>query len=178
MIPEYTWTPRHGEERTTLGWSAALGQFHPLAPPVTSAQLLPLLGPIVAVDEALSRKHKGTIYFPITRYGVNRPADQQELRAAQAYFVKFPVELFDVIPGIDSARIDGPLNPVDTDLPEDFQAPGKRAPSGRTTQARDPRLREAIERRSLDVARDYYVNELGGTNYEAVAGLNRWKQLS
>ena len=168
MIPEYTWKPHHGEERTTLGWQAVLGQFHAFASPVTSVQLLPILEQIVAVDQALRAQHKGKIYFPITRYGANRPADKQEVRAAEAYFVKFPVELFDVIPGIGSARIDAPLDPIDTDLPEDFQPPGKKAPAGRTTRAQDPKLRDAVERRSLDVAKAYYVNELGGTDYEEV----------
>lgn len=168
VIPEYTWTPRHGEERTTLGWQAALGQFHAFASPVTSVQLLPILEQIVAVDQELGAQHKGTIYFPITRYGANRPANQQEVRAAEAYFVKFPIELFDVIRGIGSARIDAPLDPIETDLPEDFQPPGKKAPAGRTTRPQDPKLRDAVERRSLDVAKAYYVNELGGTDYEEV----------
>ena len=52
--------------------------------------------------------------------------------------MKFPIELFDVIPGIGSARIDAPLDPIDTDLPEDFQPPGKKAPAGRTTRAAGP----------------------------------------
>lgn len=169
VIPEYTWTPHHGgEERTTLGWSAVLGQFHAFAPPVMAVQLLPILEQIVAVDQALGARHKGRIYFPITRYGKERPADQQGVRAAEAYFAKFPVELFDVIPGIGSARIDAPLDPVETDLPEDFQPPGKKAPAGRTTRAQDPKLRSAVERRSLDVAKAYYVDELGGTEYKEV----------
>jgi hypothetical protein len=54
------------------------------------------------------------------------------------------------------------------ELPEDLQPPGKKAPAGRTTRAQDPKLRAALERRSLDVAKDYYVNELGGTDYEEV----------
>jgi hypothetical protein len=168
VIPEYTWTPRHGEERTTLGWQAVLGQFHAFASPVTSAQLLPILQQIVAVDQALSAQHKRRIYFPITRYGINRPANQQQVRAAEAYFVKFPVELFDVIPDIGSARIDGPLDPIETDVPEDFQPPGKKAPPGRTTRAQDPKLRDAVERRSLDVAKAYYLTKLGGTDYKEV----------
>ncbi|MGO9191547.1 MAG: protein NO VEIN domain-containing protein [Streptosporangiaceae bacterium] len=167
VIPEYTWAPRHGEERTTLGWRAVLGPFHAFASPVTSVQLLPILEQIVAVDEALGAQHKGAIYFPITRYGANRPASRQEVRAAEAYFVKFPIELFGVLPGIGSARIDAPLDPVDTDLPEDFHPPGKKAPAGRTTRAQDPKLRDAVERRSLDVAQAYYV-KLGGTDYEEV----------
>ena len=168
VIPEYTWKPRHGEERTTLGWRAVLGQFHAFAPPVTSVQLLPILEQILGVDQALSAQYKGTIYFPITKYGANLPASQQQVRAAEAYFVKFPIELFDVIPGIGSARIDAPLDPIEADLPEDFHPPGKKAPAGRTTRAQDPQLRDAVERRSLDVAKSYYLHELSGTDYEEV----------
>ena len=58
---------------------------------------------------------------------------------------KFPVELFDVIPGIGSARIEAPLDPTETDLPEDLQPPGKKAPAGRTTRAQDPKLRAALD---------------------------------
>jgi hypothetical protein len=152
VIPEYTWKPHQGsQERTTLGWRAVLGQFHAFRPPVMSGELLPILGRIVALDEALRAKHRRPLYFPITEYGSNRPAGQQQVRAAEAYFVKFPVELFDLIPGIRAARIDAPLDPTDTNLPEDFQPPGKKAPAGRTTRAVDPKLRDAVERRSLDV---------------------------
>jgi hypothetical protein len=31
-----------------------------------------------------------------------------------------------------------------------------------------PKLRAAVEHRSLDVAKTYYVDELGGTDYEEV----------
>jgi hypothetical protein len=168
VVPEYTWIPRHGESRTTAGWQADLGGFHAFSPPVTSSQLLPLLDQIIAIDDALGAVHHGTLYFPLTRYGVGRPKHQQEVRAAQAYFVKFPVELFDVLPGIESARFDGRLDPVDVDLPEDYQPPGKKAPPGRTTRAQDPKLRDAVERRSLDVAKAYYENELKGTDYAEV----------
>jgi hypothetical protein len=168
VIPEYTWTPRHGEERTTLGWSAVLGQYHGFEPSVTPAQLLPILEQIVAVEHALEARYKSGIYFPITKYGKDRPADQQQVRATEAYLAKFPVELFDVIPGIDSARIDAQLDPIDSDLPEDLHPPGKKAPAGRTTRAQDPKLRAALERQSLDVAKAYYLDELGGTAYKEV----------
>jgi hypothetical protein len=104
VIPEFRWRPHQGGgvERTTPGWSAVLGPFHAFASPVTADQLLPILEQIVAVDRALSARHKGRIYFPITRYGAGRPVNRQEVRAVQAYFTKFPVELFDVIPGINS----------------------------------------------------------------------------
>jgi hypothetical protein len=97
---------------------------------VTSVQFLPILEEIVDLGQALSAQYKGSIYFPITRYGANRPAGQQQVRAPEAYLVKFPVELFDVIPGIESGRIDAPLDPIDTDLSEDFQPPGKKPPGG------------------------------------------------
>lgn len=45
VIPEYTWTPRHGSPRTTPGWSARLGRVRPFSPSVTSADLLPLQRP-------------------------------------------------------------------------------------------------------------------------------------
>ena len=73
-----------------------------------------------------------------------------------------------MISGIESARFDVPLDPVDADLPEDLQPPGKRAPAGRTTRAQDPKLRDAVERRSLYVARAYYENELQGSDYAEV----------
>ena len=168
VIPEYTWRPRHGADRTTLGWCAELGPVHAFESSVTPEQLLPILDQVLAVKQALSAQHKGRIYFPITRYGANWPSGQQQVRATEAYFVKFPVELFDVIPGIGSARIDTPLDLTETDSPEDLQPAGKKAPAGRTTRAQDPKLRAAVERRSLDVAKDYYENELGGTDYEEV----------
>jgi hypothetical protein len=168
VIREYTHTPRSGgEQRTTPGWRAVLGPFHGFLPPVMAADLLPLLGQIEATEQQLRAQGKGK-YFPITRYGRGRPEDQQQVRATEAYFAKFPVELFDVIPGIGAALIDAPFDPAESDLPEDLQPPGKKAPPGRTTRAQDPKLRKAIERRSLDVAWAYLVDELGGTDYKEV----------
>lgn len=54
--------------------------------------------------------------------------------------------------------------PATQDVPKAPEA----AQSGEPTRTQDPALRTAMERRSLDVARDYYLNELGGTNYEEV----------
>ena len=99
-------------------------------------------------------------------YGANRPASQQEVRAAEAYFVKFPIELFDVIPGIGSARIDVPLDPVETEVPEDFQKWARRLRPGAPHVPKTPKQRAAVEPRSLDVAKAYYMDELGGTDYE------------
>jgi hypothetical protein len=166
VISNYSWMPRHGEERITTGWQAVLGPLNTFPEPITPAQLRPLLDEIVAVDQELGARHKGTIYFPFTRYGKERPAKDQELRAVQAYFVKFPAELFDVVPGIGAAQLEPQTVDV-MEVPEDYQ-PGKKAPAGRTTRAQDPKLRQAIERRSLDVAKAYYVDDQAGTDYEEV----------
>ena len=108
------------------------------------------------------------LYFPITKYGANRPAGQQEVRAAEAYFVKFPVELFDVIPGIGSARIDTPLDPLDTDLPEDFQPPGKKAPAGAPHVLRTPSCEVRLSAgRSMSPRPTTWASS-SGTDYEEV----------
>jgi hypothetical protein len=114
----------------------------------------------MAVKEGLEAQHGSPAYFPFYRYG------STQIRTQQAYFVKFPVELFDLIPDLSSAKIDKmatDLPTLDADVPEDFQPTKRRAPHGRTTRAQDPKLRAAIERRSLDVALSYYAS-IGGTD--------------
>lgn len=157
--PEYTWQPRGtagralAGPRTTPGWTVPLGGLHPFTPPVTTATLQPLKDALVGLRSDLEGEHGVPAYFPFYLYGGS------QIRAQQGYLVKFPVELFDVIPGLAAARIDTdePLEADDLDdVQEDSQPPGKKAPSGRVTRAQDPKLRAAVERRSLDVARDYY----------------------
>lgn len=109
------------------------------------------------LNKALETQHGNPTYFPFYRYG------GRGIRAQQAYFVKFPLELFDIIPGINSAKFDADANTDDIDVPEDFQPARKKAPHGRTTRAQDPELRAAIERRALDVALAYYES-IGGTD--------------
>jgi hypothetical protein len=120
----------------------------------TLASLLPLLDQLMDLSRVLEAQHGSPTYFPFYRYG------GMQIRTQQAYFVKFPVELFKLIPGIESARLSD-LDVEDADVPEDFQPAGKKAPHGRTTRAQDPKLRAAIERRALDVALVYYEG-LGG----------------
>jgi len=166
VVASYSWTPRHGERRSTAGWRVELGEFHPLGP-ITAVDLLPHLDKIVAIDQRLKKRHRGAVYFPLTRYGAGRAADKQEIRATQAYFVKFPAELFGIIPGIVDARIDGMSVTESVTVAEDFQRPGKKIGRGRVARAADPALRRAIERRSLDVAREYY-DSIGGLGYREV----------
>lgn len=118
------------------------------------ASLLPLLDQLMDLSRVLEAQHGSPTYFPFYRYGGT------QIRTQQAYFVKFPVELFKLIPGIESARLSD-LDVEDADVPEDFQPARKKAPHGRTTRAQDPKLRAAIERRALDMALAYY-ERLGG----------------
>jgi hypothetical protein len=113
---------------------------------------------MITLKTDLEEQHGEPVYFPFYRYG----GDQ--IRTQQAYLVKFPIELFDVIPGISDAKLDaGAYEDEPTEVAEDYQPKGAKAPSGRTTRAQDPKLRAAIERRSLDVALQYY-DSIGGTN--------------
>jgi hypothetical protein len=110
----------------------------PPAARTASVQLMPIPEQILAVERKLRAQHERGIYFPITRYGANRPAHEQEVRAAEPYFVKFPIELFGVIPGIGPRPYRRAPRPTETDLPEDIHPPGTKAPARRTTRAQDP----------------------------------------
>lgn len=160
--PEYTWQPRGTSgraldgPRTTRGWVVPIGGMTTFLSQPTLASLLPLLDRLMDVNKALEAQHGSPTYFPFYRYGGT------QIRTQQAYFVKFPIELFELIPGIESARVGTDADIGDADIPEDFQPARKKAPHGRTTRPQDPKLRAAIERRSLDVARAYYES-VGGT---------------
>ncbi len=161
-VPTYTWQPRGtagrslAGPRVTPGWLVPLGGLTAFGTPPTLDSLLPILDALTALNEALEAQHGPPTYFPFYRYGAG------QIRTQQAYFVKFPVELFDLISGIAAARM-GAENLDGLDVLEDFQPSRRRAPAGRTTRANDPELRAAIERRSLDVALAYYAS-VGGTN--------------
>lgn len=164
-VPSYTWQPRGTSgralpgPRTTEGWVAPLAGLQRFAVPPTLADLRPLLDELMQVNEGLEEKYGEPTYFPFYRYGGT------QIRTQQAYFVKFPVELFKLIPGIESAHLHlaAGVDAPDGEVPEDFQPPNRRAPRGRTTRAQDPKLRAAIERRSLDVAVQYY-RDLGASD--------------
>lgn len=162
-MPEYTWQPRGTSgralagPRTTPGWVAPLGGFKKFQSQPTLGSLLPLLDQLIDLKKVLETRHGKPTYFPFYCYRGRR------VRAQQAYLVKFPLELFEIIPGIGSAKLSADANTDDADVPEDFQPARKKAPHGRTTRAQDPKLRAAIERRALDVALAYYES-IGGTD--------------
>jgi hypothetical protein len=152
--------PYDGREIDCL--TVRLGGLRRFTQPVTSASLLPLLDGLVDLQVRLKAEHGNHIYFPFI------PHDRQgkiRIQAPQGYSAKFPVELFDLIPGIGSARIDADALSADDadDVAEDDQPPRAKAPSGRATRAQDPVLRKAIEDRAVDSAIEYYVG-IGGVN--------------
>jgi Domain of unknown function (DUF3883) len=164
-VPEYTWQPRGTSgrglpgPRTSEGWVLPLGGVTWFSDPPTLAVLTPLLDTLMELNTRLEAEHGKPTYFPFIRYREN------EIRARQGYLAKFPVPLFDLIPGIASARIAESIGSslVDVDIPEDYQPRRAVAPSGRTTRAQDPELRSAVENRAVDVALEYY-ERIGGTN--------------
>ncbi len=164
-VPQYSWQPRGtvgralAGPRESEGWVAPLVGPTAFSTPPTLETLRPLLDQLTDLNAALEARHGKPTYFPFYRYGGTG------IRTQQAYFVKFPVELFDLIPGIESARVGADVEVEDADVPEDFQPASKTAPRGRTTRAQDPKLRAAIERRSLDVALAYY-KDMGATEWK------------
>lgn len=166
-VPQYSWRPRGTAgraltgARTTPGWVVDLGGLNVFTRPATAALLQPRRWDLMKVNSALEAVHGKPTYFPFYLYG-----NGTELRAQQAYFLKFPVELFDVIPGITDARLHAPggdaaksESAVDSaeEVEEAAETLGTRAGSGRVTRIQDPKLRAAIERRSLEVATEHYI---------------------
>jgi hypothetical protein len=162
-------------------FTVPLGGLTPFAQPVTSAQLLPKLDQLMDLRERLRLEHGKHVYFPFVRH---IRQGESLIYAPQGYSAKFPAELFDLIPGIGSARVDTAALSVDDEdaIAEDNRPPGAQAPPGRVTRIQDPKLRAAIERRSLDVALAYYKSIRGqnprelGKPYDievTVAGVER-----
>jgi hypothetical protein len=161
-VPTYTWQPRGTSgravaPRTTAGWVTPLGGMRTFAVPTTLASLRALRDPLMDLRAELEQAHGQPIYFPFYRYG------DDEVRTQQAYLVKFPIELFGLIPQVGSAIMSPIASLDDPNVAEDYQPQGTTAPQGRPTRANDPILRAAIERHSLDVALEYYEG-IGGTD--------------
>jgi extracellular elastinolytic metalloproteinase len=107
------------DEPEILVWKVPLGGLRRFPRPVTSASLLPLLDQLMDLKDQLETEHGKPIYFPWKRYRGS------EIYAQQGYCVKFPVELFDLIPDIGSARLGTTaLSVDDVDVAEDYQPRG------------------------------------------------------
>jgi len=100
VVPEYTWQPRGTSgralsgPRTTEGWMVTLGGLNHFPQPPTLDEMRELIGHVQEVSDALVLEHRKPTYFPFYVYG------GRELRAQQGYLMKFPVELFSVLPNI------------------------------------------------------------------------------
>jgi hypothetical protein len=162
VVPEYTWQPRGTSgralpARTTEGWMVTLGGLNHFQQPPTPDQIQALMGRVMEVNETLENEHRKPTYFPFYMYG------GRELRAQQGYLLKFPVELFGVVPNIGdaSARVD---DGTEEALTEDNERQRRTVPRGRVTRVQDPILRSAIEMHAVDVAIDYF-RDLGGSEF-------------
>jgi hypothetical protein len=138
------------------GWRMECGGFNSLPQPIDAAELAQHESTLRAVRQSLEASTKGSVYFPFVVY---RPG---EIRAAQAYLTKFPAALVAALPGLAAALAMSP--------PKDASAPSRRK---RTTsqlgsgqrRLQDSKLRLAIERHAVEVAKQYYLG-LGATKVE------------
>lgn len=163
VAAEYTWQPRGTAgralpgPRTTEGWTVTLGGLNPFPQPFTAEELQGLIEPVLQLGAALEAEHRKPTYFPFYLYG------GRELRAQQGYLLKFPVELFDVLPRIGTARAEEG-GATDEELPEDNERPRQRVGRGQVTRVQDPQLRSAIENHAVDIVIQHY-ERLGGTDF-------------
>jgi hypothetical protein len=169
VVPKYTWQPRGTSgramegPRTTEGWMATLGGFNPFSAPLLASELQQLRTDVLQVGADLEANYGKPTYFPFYLYGGS------QLRAQQGYLVKFPAELFAVLPNIDAAQVQTASSTdssvaQDEEVTEDGQPEGHPAPSGGVTRIQDPVLRSAIENHAVDFAIEHY-EELGGTDF-------------
>jgi hypothetical protein len=169
LAPEYTWQPRGTSgralagPRTTEGWMVTLGGLNRFHARLSAQELQRHSESVLKVADDLERTYGKPTYFPFYLYG------GRELRAQQGYLVKFPIELFDVLPGLAEAGFErpqagGPASPGDDEIREDDQPTRRSVPRGRTTRIQDPVLRAAIENHAVETAIDYYRGR-GGAGF-------------
>jgi Domain of unknown function (DUF3883) len=163
VVPEYTWQPRGTSgrslsgPRTTEGWMVTLGGLNLFKEPVLMEELQQLMQPVLEVASRLEAEQHKPTYFPFYLYG------GRELRAQQGYLVKFPVELFDVLPRLHAVRMESTGDSA-SELTEESQIPKRPVSKGRVTRVQDPELRAAIENHGVDRAIEYFKG-IGGTDF-------------
>lgn len=163
-VPDYSWQARgtagraRGVPTVGPGWVVPLGGMKKFTSPTTRSRLNSLRPEVLALRKELEAKVDGSTYFPFYDYG------GREIRTQQGYLVKWPVELFELLPELKPAMV-GLTPDLDDEVSEDARPPKARVPKGKVSRAQDPVLRAALERRSLDVARDYYKSK-GATEHD------------
>jgi len=155
--PDYSWMPQgtrgraRGVPTVGQGWRMPCGGFNHLDHPIDGRKLAEREARLRAVQEILKARIRGALYFPFTFY---RPG---EIRAFQSYLTKFPAALLDVLPELTEALpADDPMAPAE--LPR--RSLQKPRGAGRPN---DVRLRLAVERHAVRLAREHYV-QLGATD--------------
>ncbi|WP_324276833.1 protein NO VEIN domain-containing protein [Blastococcus brunescens] len=78
------------------------------------------------------------------------------------------MQLFDLIPGIELARLTTGVEDEGGELIEDAEPSGQKAPPGSTTRVQDPERRAAVEQHAVAAALEYYEKALGATDWEVL----------
>lgn len=164
-IPEYTWTPKNGEERTTEGWVGPLSGYTAFTEPLPLDLVRDRMDAILALRVTLEDQHQGTVYFPFYLYG------GRELRTQQSYFVKFPIELFDLLPELTAVQRRTPLYAPEPDEVTEDRVTGsgrrsREAANGRVPRVQDPILRKALEEHAVAEAIAHYGRVHDVTEFE------------
>lgn len=139
-------------------WIMPLGGMHPLARPLSRADLMTRLADVRSALDTARAGNKGAVYPPYVMYG------GQRLQAMEAYLTKLPAALVPIIEDLAGQLI---AEPSEQPSPEDSK-PSKR-PSRRAGQGRlqDPVLRRAVELYAVDRAKAYY-REKGARKIEVL----------
>ncbi|MFD9703746.1 protein NO VEIN domain-containing protein [Lentzea sp. NPDC059081] len=151
---DYVWQARgtYGRARgiPTIGrgWRMRCGGFNRLERPLDRARVAELRPVLEEVFAGLKERFGESLYLPFIFYRSN------EVRAAQAYLTKFPAALVHAIPEL-------------TEVEEIRQAFERDAPREPSTLGRlqDVALRLAVERYSVDMAKEHYLG-LGATQID------------
>ncbi|MGW4214134.1 DUF3883 domain-containing protein [Lentzea sp. NPDC004789] len=142
----YVWQARgtrgraRGVPTIGRGWRMQCGGLHRLEHPLDRSRIAELRPLLEEVFADLKERFGDPLYLPFIFYS------SHEVRAAQAYLTKFPAELVRRIP--DLANL-GAVEPANIDL---------RAPSTHG-RLQDVTLKLAIERYSVDMAKQHYFDQ-------------------
>ncbi|WP_412516468.1 DUF3883 domain-containing protein [Actinomadura madurae] len=128
-------------------WRYELTGYTPLAAPIGQQSLRPLEAQLRAIKSDLEARIDGPLYFPFV-FSPNRP-----LRTAQAYLVKVPGAVLDLLPDLAGLTRS---TPTTGGLRRTLAAQSRPRSSTGAGYVADPILRKAIEEHAVRRARDLY----------------------
>lgn len=128
-------------------WRYELTGYTPLATPIGQQTLRPLETQLRAIKNDLEAGIDGPLYFPFV-FSPTRP-----LRTAQAYLVKVPAAILDLLPNLAELTRTTPPGRKQRPRPVGPRRPRSRTGAGYLA---DPILRKAIEEHAVRRARDLY----------------------